>query len=396
MLGVQASGLAGRRVRALRPSRRPRRGSPAPSRAAAAADRLPDAQPVRRVAPPRGPRHRPARRPPGARRRAQRAATSPSACGSRRSSPTRRSTTASPGSRTARSSATASTRRSRASARTRAPFAVLLVDLDGFKQRQRQPRPRCRRRAPDGSSPARFEDAVRPGDTLARLGGDEFALLLDGADERQAIGDRAAGCSSALAEPVDDRRPRARRSARASASPSTRAGRRPSDELIRGADVAMYAAKEAGRGRVEVFRHEHGPRARRVARPRARAAPRAPARRVRASTTSRRSTSTIGRDRRRRGARALASPTRGPVPPAEFIPLAEATGLIRAARRARAARGVPRRRPTWRRDGLLPDRLRHLGQRLGATARRPAACSALVEAVLDDGRARARPCSGSR
>jgi diguanylate cyclase (GGDEF)-like protein/PAS domain S-box-containing protein len=138
-------------------------------------------------------------------------------------------------------------------ARARSSLAVLLVDLDGFKlvndslghdvgdQLLQQ-------------IAERFSAVSRPSDTLARLGGDEFALLLEGANEATATR-LAQRLLASLSEPIDI----AERSLRLAASIGivTNVGEgADSDALIRDADLAMYAAKEAGRGRYEVFRHE--------------------------------------------------------------------------------------------------------------------------------------------
>src|SRR5207244_1945459 len=132
-------------------------------------------------------------------------------------------------------------------------LAVLLVDLDGFKQ------------VNDGLGhdagdhllqqvAARFAEVIRPSDTLARLGGDEFALLLEGANESGAVV-AARRLLECLSESVDiaGRRLALGTSIGIVLHPG---GPGESEDLIRHADLAMYAAKGAGRGRYEVFRHE--------------------------------------------------------------------------------------------------------------------------------------------
>jgi diguanylate cyclase (GGDEF)-like protein/PAS domain S-box-containing protein len=139
------------------------------------------------------------------------------------------------------------------SMRSRTTLAVLLVDLDGFKQVNDS----LGHDAGDHllrQVAGRFATVTRPGDTLARLGGDEFGLLLEGANEAMATG-VAGRLLSSLSEPIEI----AGRSLRLGASIGvvTHEGEgAASDGLIRDADLAMYAAKEAGRGRYEVFRYE--------------------------------------------------------------------------------------------------------------------------------------------
>jgi diguanylate cyclase (GGDEF)-like protein/PAS domain S-box-containing protein len=137
--------------------------------------------------------------------------------------------------------------------RTRESLAVLLVDLDGFKQVNDS----LGHDAGDQlleQVAKRFADVIRPGDTLARLGGDEFAVLLEGANELTSTG-VARRLLAGLSEPIEI----AGRNLRLGASIGvvTHVGNgADSETLIRDADLAMYAAKEAGRGRYEVFRHE--------------------------------------------------------------------------------------------------------------------------------------------
>ncbi|MBW8801217.1 MAG: EAL domain-containing protein, partial [Streptomyces sp.] len=95
----------------------------------------------------------------------------------------------------------------------------------------------------------RLSRSLRPGDTVARLGGDEFALLLPGADTD--IASRAAERARAdLAEPfvLDGLLVDVAASAGIAASPEHGTTL---DVLLQHADVAMYLSKESGQ--VEVY-----------------------------------------------------------------------------------------------------------------------------------------------
>ncbi|HEX5387759.1 MAG TPA: EAL domain-containing protein [Gemmatimonadales bacterium] len=100
----------------------------------------------------------------------------------------------------------------------------------------------------------RFRTCARVTDTVARLGGDEFAILLedgtgcDGADgltERLAAAMQAPFLLGGNPVPVN-----------ASIGIATAAGDESADDLLRNADVAMYAAKRGGRGRSATYQTE--------------------------------------------------------------------------------------------------------------------------------------------
>jgi diguanylate cyclase (GGDEF)-like protein len=98
---------------------------------------------------------------------------------------------------------------------------------------------------------ARLLACMRSGDTVARLGGDEFAVLLEGADERAAV-QTAERLIDALGMPLA--LPGTTVNLRASVGIAvTPAGTGDAGEVLRNADVAMYAAKEAGKGRFAIF-----------------------------------------------------------------------------------------------------------------------------------------------
>jgi diguanylate cyclase (GGDEF)-like protein/PAS domain S-box-containing protein len=94
----------------------------------------------------------------------------------------------------------------------------------------------------------RFLACARSADTVARLGGDEFAILIEGADGREGLPDRLA---AAMSHPFSLSGNQVRVTASigvASASPDDSA-----DDLLRNADMAMYAAKRHGKGRAATY-----------------------------------------------------------------------------------------------------------------------------------------------
>jgi diguanylate cyclase (GGDEF)-like protein/PAS domain S-box-containing protein len=95
----------------------------------------------------------------------------------------------------------------------------------------------------------RLSSAMCEGDTLARFGGDEFVVVAEDTDEvgARAIADRFL---ATFEEPFDasGHHMYLRASVGLAVSPPTN-----SDKLLRSADAAMYAAKDRGRGRIRVF-----------------------------------------------------------------------------------------------------------------------------------------------
>jgi diguanylate cyclase (GGDEF)-like protein/PAS domain S-box-containing protein len=236
------------------------------------------------------------------------------------------------------------------SGRTQDVLAVLLLDLDGFKQVNdslgHDAGDQLLRQVAE-----RFNESTRPSDTVARLGGDEFALVLEGTHEAQAV-----ALANRLLERLSEPATVAGHELSLGASIGIvihHGGQGDSEELIRHADVAMYAAKGGGRGRYEVFCHD----------------------------MAREFGELLGLEHELRlglqrgeftvhyqpeidlgssaivGVEALLrwnSPTRGLVPPMRFIPVAETTGLILPLGEF-VLREACRQTAEWRSAGRLPE-----------------------------------------
>ena len=101
----------------------------------------------------------------------------------------------------------------------------------------------------------RLREQVRPADTLARLGGDEFAVLIEDIDELEATA-LAERVRRAIRQPValGTREVVCTASIGIATTKAGDGGPGPaSEELLRDADLAMYAAKRAGRDRYALF-----------------------------------------------------------------------------------------------------------------------------------------------
>jgi diguanylate cyclase (GGDEF)-like protein/PAS domain S-box-containing protein len=97
----------------------------------------------------------------------------------------------------------------------------------------------------------RLSACVRPGDTIARLGGDEFTILLDGADLAGAVR-VAERILEWLSAPISLDARDVVVGASIGIAPKTSPEDRP-DDLLRNADMAMYTAKHGGKDRYAIF-----------------------------------------------------------------------------------------------------------------------------------------------
>ncbi len=130
-------------------------------------------------------------------------------------------------------------------------FAVLFLDLDRFKV------------VNDSLGHAigdlllislarRLEACLRSGDTVARLGGDEFTILLDDIEDASEVTEIAKRLQQDLTSPFNLNGYEVFTSASIGIALRTSSYNRP-EELLRDADLAMYRAKERGRARYEIF-----------------------------------------------------------------------------------------------------------------------------------------------
>jgi diguanylate cyclase (GGDEF)-like protein/PAS domain S-box-containing protein len=136
--------------------------------------------------------------------------------------------------------------------RDQKPIAVLFMDLDDFKTINDS----LGHAAGDQvlrEVGERLKGCLRAADTAARFGGDEFAVLLeDGGEGIQAV-EVADRVMQELEEPfaLEGKEVFVRASLGIAVSDGD--GQRDAEELLRNADVAMYMAKEKGKGRYQVF-----------------------------------------------------------------------------------------------------------------------------------------------
>jgi diguanylate cyclase (GGDEF)-like protein len=208
--------------------------------------------------------------------------------------------------------------------RDRGGLAVMLVDIDNFKNTNDTLGPAVGDELLQAIA-GRLEVFVRDADTVARLGGDEFALILPGVRDKIEAEAVAAKLLAAFQEPFALAEYEIYATASIGITQFT--GNERAEQLLRHTDTAMYRAKELGKNSYQFFSpalHSHAVERFELTNELRFALERGelsmhyqPIFRV--------------ADRKIVGAEALmrwSHPTRGAIPPSTFIPLAEETGWI--------------------------------------------------------------------
>lgn len=139
--------------------------------------------------------------------------------------------------------------------RTKTQVGLLFCDLDGFREVNNK----LGHLAGDKllvTIAKRLRAVCRSSDTVARVSGDEFVIVLEDVAGREEIEEVARRIIEALSEPMELEQGTAQTGTSIGlviSSGVPRVGTRTVENLIRDADSAMYAAKEAGRGRYAWF-----------------------------------------------------------------------------------------------------------------------------------------------
>lgn len=263
------------------------------------------------------------------------------------------------------------------------PFAVILLDLDRFKLINDS----LGHRAGDEllkEVARRLKNVVREIDTVARMGGDEFVLIVAPGPERDAAQKVARRIIAELQTSVRIA------GVEIHTSPSIGIAFYPNDAttvetLLARADAAMYCAKQRGRNNFQCFMPGMDTSTQEKVRLEVdlRVALEQKQFELHYQPKVNTATGVV------HGAEALlrwSHPTRGPISPAQFIPIAEESGLIGPIG-AWVVREACRQARAWQLEGLAPLRV---AVNLSASQFRQGDVVAMIRDALEDAGLEAR------
>lgn len=262
--------------------------------------------------------------------------------------------------------------------RGRQRLGLMYIDLDGFKQVNDN----LGHGAGDDlliEAATRLRSCLRPRDTLARMGGDEFCVLMPDVADRDDIAAQARAMLRVLGAPFHLVAGTGNIGASIGAVlfPDDGIGQ---EELLRYADVAMYQAKNKGKGVIQFFTED-------LRQQTAESLVLSQGLR-RAVEAGEFSIAYLPRwriaDRRIQGLEALLrwfSPSLGDIAPSRFVPLLEENGLISSVGDW-LLQTIGRHRAEWRNDGIEGFRI---GINLSARQARAADFVRRFLAALDAG-----------
>jgi len=227
---------------------------------------------------------------------------------------------------------------------------------------------------------ARLTGTLRSTDIVCRIGGDEFVVIVEPTDEAREVEAVASKVLAALAGPFEVEGHQLYMSASVGVSQYPRDAV-DARTLIRSADTAMYHAKNAGKNAYEIFHTEMDQRAQKRLKLEAnlrRALARGELQLYYQPQIDTRSGKVIGLE-------ALARWTcqeLGAVSPAEFIPVAEESGIIVPLGRW-VLETACRQAAAWRADGLL-ESIEHVAVNLSARQTKDAKLMDDINRILSE------------
>ena len=204
-------------------------------------------------------------------------------------------------------------------------FAVLFIDLDRFKTINDS----LGHQAGDELLliiTEKLTELVRPSDMVARLGGDEFVVVLENVRSKEKVSQIAERILTCLQKPNEISGQQIYSSASIGIVLASPLYDKP-DDLVRDADIAMYRSKVKGKARFEIYdskMHSSAVSLLQMEMDLRRAIDRAEFTLNYQPIVSLNSEKIVGFEALIR----WNHPTRGNIPPDDFIPVAEETGLI--------------------------------------------------------------------